>query len=45
MTENRLSGYLDHIQQVAVDACAFAEGMDKAAFGPRMRSRAVGCRL
>ena len=29
MNENRLPDYLDHMQQVAVDACSFVEGLDK----------------
>jgi uncharacterized protein with HEPN domain len=32
MSENRLSDYLDHIQQAATDACSFAEGLSKDAF-------------
>lgn len=32
MSENRLSDYLDHIQQAATDAYSFVEGMDKADF-------------
>ncbi len=32
MNENRLSDYIDHMQQAATDACSFVEGMDKAAF-------------
>ncbi len=27
MNENRLPDYLDHMQQAALDACAFVEGM------------------
>jgi uncharacterized protein with HEPN domain len=29
MSENRLPDYLDHMQQAAVDACGFVEGMSK----------------
>ena len=32
MSENRLSDYLDHIQQAATDACSFVEGLDKDDF-------------
>lgn len=32
MSENRLSDYLDHIQQAAADACSFVEGLDKDDF-------------
>jgi uncharacterized protein with HEPN domain len=32
MNENRLADYLDHIQQAATDARAFAEGLTKDAF-------------
>jgi uncharacterized protein with HEPN domain len=32
MNENRLSDYLDHIQQAATDACSFVEGSDKDDF-------------
>lgn len=32
MSENRLSDYLDHIQQAATDACSFVEGLDKNDF-------------
>lgn len=32
MSENRLSDYLDHMQQAATDACSFVEGLDKAGF-------------
>lgn len=27
MNENRLADYLEHMQQAALDACAFVEGM------------------
>ena len=27
MNENRLADYLDHMQQAAMDACAFVEGL------------------
>ncbi|WP_322013429.1 DUF86 domain-containing protein [Paraburkholderia sp. J12] len=32
MSENRLSDYLDHIQQAAMEACSFADGMIKDDF-------------
>lgn len=32
MSETRLTDYIDHLQQAATDACAFAAGMDKAEF-------------
>jgi uncharacterized protein with HEPN domain len=32
MTENRLSDYLDHMQQAATDACSFVEGLAKEDF-------------
>lgn len=32
MSENRLSNYLDHMQQAAVDACNFVEGLAKDDF-------------
>lgn len=32
MSENRLTDYLDHMQQAAMDACSFVEGMGKADF-------------
>lgn len=32
MSENRLPDYLDHIQQAAVDARSFVEGLDKDDF-------------
>jgi uncharacterized protein with HEPN domain len=32
MNGNRLSDYLDHIQQAATDACSFIEGLTKADF-------------
>ena len=32
MNENRLPDYLDHMQQAAMDACAFVEGLGKADF-------------
>jgi uncharacterized protein with HEPN domain len=32
MSENRLSEYLDHMQQAATDACGFVEGMAKDHF-------------
>ncbi len=32
MSENRLSDYIDHIQQAAADACTFVEGLGKDDF-------------
>lgn len=32
MTDNRLSDYIEHMQQAAQDACIFVEGMPKADF-------------
>lgn len=32
MSENRLPDYIDHIQQAAVDACSFVEGLGKDDF-------------
>lgn len=32
MNQNRLVDYLDHMQQAAMDACVFIEGLDKAEF-------------
>ena len=32
MSGNRLSDYLDHMQQAAVDACAFVKGLAKEDF-------------
>lgn len=32
MSENRLADYLDHMQQAAVDACAFVEGLARDDF-------------
>ena len=32
MSENRLSDYLEHMQQAATDACSFVEGMGKDDF-------------
>jgi uncharacterized protein with HEPN domain len=32
MNENRLSDYLDHMQQAATDACSFVEGLAKDDF-------------
>lgn len=29
---NRLSDYLDHMRQAAINACSFAEGLDKSDF-------------
>ena len=42
MSENRLPDYLDHMQQAAVDACGFVEGMSKDDFlGDRRTQQAV----
>ena len=32
MIENRLSDYLEHMQQAATDACSFLEGLAKDDF-------------
>ena len=32
MNDNRLSDYLDHMQQAATDACSFVEGLDRDDF-------------
>ena len=32
MSETRLSDYIGHMRQAAVDACCFVEGMSKGAF-------------
>ena len=32
MTVNRLADYLEHMRQVASDACSFVEGLSKAEF-------------
>ena len=32
MSENRLSDYLEHMQQAATDACSFVDGMGKEDF-------------
>lgn len=32
MSDNRLSDYLEHMQQAATDACTFLEGLGKADF-------------
>jgi uncharacterized protein with HEPN domain len=32
MNENRLSDYIDHIQQAATDVCSFVEGLAKDDF-------------
>lgn len=32
MTENRLPDYLGHMQQAAIDACSFVEGLNKDDF-------------
>jgi uncharacterized protein with HEPN domain len=32
MSENRLTDYIDHLQQAATDACTFVEGLGKADF-------------
>jgi uncharacterized protein with HEPN domain len=39
MNENRLSDYLDHMQQAAIDACGFVEGLSKADFLEDKRSQ------
>jgi uncharacterized protein with HEPN domain len=42
MNENRLSDYLDHIQQAASDACSFVEGMRmEDFFGDKLKQQAV----
>ncbi|MBR0565656.1 DUF86 domain-containing protein [Azoarcus sp. L1K30] len=42
MSENRLPDYLDHIQQAAIDACSFVEGMAKDEFlGDKRTQQAV----
>jgi uncharacterized protein with HEPN domain len=42
MNENRLPDYLAHMQQAAVDACSFVNGLDKDAFlGDRRTQQAV----
>ena len=37
----RLSDYLDPIQQAALDACSFVDGMDKAGFLADKRSQSA----
>ena len=32
MSENRLTDYLDHMQQAATDTCGFVEGLAKEDF-------------
>jgi len=32
MSENRLTDYIDHLQQAATDACTFVEGLGKTDF-------------
>jgi uncharacterized protein with HEPN domain len=32
MNENRLSDYIDHIQEAAADVCSFVQGLDKDDF-------------
>ena len=32
MNENRLSDYLDHMRQAAMDACSFVDGLNKDDF-------------
>ena len=39
MNENRLPDYLDHMQQAAIDACSFIEGLSKADFLEDKRSQ------
>ncbi len=39
MNPNRLPDYLAHMRQAASDACAFVEGMDKAAFDTDKRTQ------
>ena len=39
MIERRLPDYLDHMQQAATDACAFAEGLSKADFKEDRRTQ------
>ena len=42
MNENRLAGYLDHMQQAAADACAFVQGMTQGEFlGDKRTQQAV----
>jgi len=45
MSENRLSDYLDHIQQAAADACSFIDGLSKEDFlaDKRTQSAVVMC--
>jgi len=37
MNENRLADYLDHMQQAAMDACAFVEGLAQEDFRQEKR--------
>ena len=39
MNENRLSDYLDHMQQAAMDACAFVEGLTQEDFRDDKRTQ------
>ncbi len=39
MNENRLSDYIDHIQQAAADVCSFVEGLSKDDFLTDRRTR------
>lgn len=39
MSDNRLTDYLDHMQQAATDACGFVEGLSKADFVADKRTR------
>lgn len=39
MSENRLTDYLDHMQQAATDACGFVEGLSKEDFLKDKRSQ------
>ena len=39
MNENRFPDYLDHMQQAAIDACGFVEGLSKADFLEGKRSQ------
>ena len=42
MSENRLSDYLDHMHQAAVDACGFVDGLAKEDFiGDKRTQQAV----
>lgn len=39
MNENRLADYLGHMQQAAMDACGFIEGLDKVEFQEDKRTQ------